>query len=56
MVCIEGMSTLDFAEVAVSEEGLRPSNHKLGAAAGKPVAAGWGSYEANAKAEAQFKD
>lgn len=56
MVCIEGMSPLDFAEVAVSEEGLRPSNHKLGAAAGKPVAAGWGPYEANAKAEAQLKD
>lgn len=57
MVCIEGMSPFDFAEVAVSEEGLHPSNHKLGAAAGKPVAAGWwGPYEANAKAEAQLKD
>ena len=56
MVCIEGMSPLDFVEVAVSAEGLHPSNHKLGAAAGKPVAAGWGSYEANAQAEAQLKD
>ena len=56
MVCIEGMSPFDFAEVAVSEEGLHPSNHKLGAAAGKPVAAGWGPYEANAQAEAQLKD
>ncbi len=56
MVCIEGMSAFDFAEVAVSVEGLHPSNHKLGAAAGKPVAAGWGPYEANAKAEAQLKD
>ena len=50
------MSPFDFAEVAVSEEGLHRCNHKLGAAAGKPVAVGLGPYEANAQAEAQLKD
>ena len=56
VACIEGMSPFDFAEVAVSEGRSHPSDRKSGAAAGKPVVAGWLRYEANSQAEAQLKE
>lgn len=55
VACIEGMSPFDFAEVAVSEGRSHPSDRHSGAAAGKPVVAGWLRYEANALLEAQLK-
>ena len=56
VACIEGMSPFDFAEVAVSEGRSHPSDRKSGAAAGKPVVAGWVRYEANSQAEAQLNE
>ena len=56
MACIEGMSQFDFSEVAVSEGRSHPSDRKSGAAAGKPVVAGWVRYEANSQAEAQLNE
>lgn len=55
-LCIDGMSPFDFAEVVVSEGRSHPSDRRAGAAAGKPVAAGWLRYEANALLEAQLKE
>jgi len=56
VACIEGMSPFDFAEVAVSEGRSHPSDRHSGAAAGKPVVAGWLRYEANALLKVQLKE
>ncbi len=56
VACIEGMSPFDCAEVVVSEGRSHPSDRHSGAAAGKPVVAGWLRYEANALLEAQLKE
>ncbi|NIF82078.1 GFA family protein [Comamonas sp. Tr-654] len=56
VACIEGMSPFDFAEVVVSEGRSHPSDRRAGTAAGKPLAAGWLRYDANALLGVQLRE